>query len=521
MRRYLGWCLAYSLLVVTFGSAADIKKADPAPKAKPALETWEAAFLGDARAGYVHTLVKTIERDGATIYHATTDLNLTVKRFDNVIQLQMTTGSEEDSDGKVLAVWMRQMLGKGQFLILKGTVDGKVLNVTVDEERNGEINRRMEKKVAWNDQVLGLYRQKLLFQDKKVKPEETFDYLSYEPSINSVIKTNVTVKDYEEVEVRGTKKKLLRVEVAMDKIKVGEATINLPGMTAWLDKDYSAERSVMEVPGLGKLTLYRGTREQATGGASTVARVQDIGLSQLVRLNKKILRPYDLENAVYKITIKGDDDPSTAFTTDDRQTIKNVKGNTFELHVRARRKPKAVEEPEKVKDEYLQACYFLNSDDKLVKQHAAQAVGTEKDPWRKALKIERWVHDHMTNKNFTEAFATASQVARTKEGDCTEHAVLAAAMCRAAGVPSRTAFGLVYVDSERGPTMGFHMWAEVYVNGQWIPIDATLGRGFVGATHLKISDHSWAKTESLTPLLPVVRVVGKVSIEVLKVGNGE
>ena len=128
---------------------------------------------------------------GATVYHATTDLSLTVKRFDNVIQLQMITGSEEDADGKVLAVWMRQMLGKGQFLILKGTVDGKVLNVTVDEERNGETNRRLEKKVAWNDQVVGLYRQKLLFQEKKVKPEDAFDYLSYEPTINSVIKTNV------------------------------------------------------------------------------------------------------------------------------------------------------------------------------------------------------------------------------------------------------------------------------------------------------------------------------------------
>ena len=201
--------------------------------------------------------------------------------------------------------------------------------------------------------------------------------------------------------------------------------------------------------------------------------------------------------------------------------MKNLKGNTFELHVRTPRKLKPVEKPEPVSDDFLKACYFLNSDDKLVKQHAGAAVGTEKDPLRKALKIERWVHDNMTNKNFTEAFATASQVARTKEGDCTEHAVLAAAMCRAAGVPSRTAFGLVYVDSEKGPTMGFHMWAEVYVNGQWVPIDATLGRNFVGATHLKISDHSWAKTESLTPLLPVVRVVGKVQIEVLKVGNGE
>lgn len=65
--------------------------------------------------------------------------------------------------------------------------------------------------------------------------------------------------------------------------------------------------------------------------------------------------------------------------------------------------------------------------------------------------------------------------------------------------------------------MGFHMWAEVLVRGQWFPIDATLGKGFVGATHLKISDHSWHDTQSLTPLLPVVRVVGKLSIEVLSV----
>ncbi len=55
-------------------------------------------------------------------------------------------------------------------------------------------------------------------------------------------------------------------------------------------------------------------------------------------------------------------------------------------------------------------------------------------------------------------------------------------MCRAAGIPSRTAFGLVYVDKPR-PSMGFHMWAEAYVKGQWLPIDGTLGRGFVGVHH--------------------------------------
>ncbi|MGE3803990.1 MAG: transglutaminase family protein, partial [Gemmataceae bacterium] len=125
----------------------------------------------------------------------------------------------------------------------------------------------------------------------------------------------------------------------------------------------------------------------------------------------------------------------------------------------------------------------------------------------------------MKNKNFTEAFATADHVAKSLEGDCTEHAMLTAAMCRAAGVPSRTAIGLVYVDAAAGPTMGFHMWTEVWVDGQWLPIDATLGRGYVGASHLKISDHSWHEIQSLTPLLPVVRVVGKVSISVAGVNE--
>src|SRR6266446_7243152 len=118
-----------------------------------------------------------------------------------------------------------------------------------------------------------------------------------------------------------------------------------------------------------------------------------------------------------------------------------------------------------------------------------------------------------------EALATADHVARTLQGDCTEYAMLTAAMCRAAGVPSRTAIGLVYTDQAAGAALAFHMWTEVWVRGQWIAVDATMGRGHVGATHLKITDHSWRDTRTLTPLFPVLRVLGKVSIQVVS-ANG-
>jgi transglutaminase-like putative cysteine protease len=116
-----------------------------------------------------------------------------------------------------------------------------------------------------------------------------------------------------------------------------------------------------------------------------------------------------------------------------------------------------------------------------------------------------------------EALAPADQVARNLEGDCTEFAMLTAAMCRAAGVPSRTAMGLIYADVRGMPAFSFHMWTEVAIDNRWVPIDATLGKGYVGATHLKVTDHSWHETRTMTPLFPVLRVVGRLSIEVVRV----
>jgi transglutaminase-like putative cysteine protease len=196
-----------------------------------------------------------------------------------------------------------------------------------------------------------------------------------------------------------------------------------------------------------------------------------------------------------------------------------LKENSFELHVQAIRKPQTVETPGEAGEEFLKSCTFINSEDAKVRELAERAVGKETDAWKKAQLVERWVHDNMRLNNAT-PITTASQTARDLEGDCRHHALLAAALCRAAGVPSRTAVGLIYVNHrQRGPVMAFHMWTEVWVRGQWLAIDGTLGQGSVGADHVKIADHSWCDVQSLTPLLPVTRVLGKIAMEVVRV-NG-
>lgn len=485
-------------------------------------ELWDAAYLEGNKVGYFRTTVHQTERDGHELLRTTVELNLTVKRFNTLVNLRMETGTEETPDGKVTAVFMRQFFDRGKQLVLVGTVAGNQLHVKVD-------GGRIDKKIPWNDQVIGLQKQERFFREKQAKPGDRFTYLSYEPTLNTVVTIRAVVKDEEEVDVlrprasggkvgvERVKERLLRVEMVPDKVEVPGSSVQLPGMVSWLDKELMPVRSQMELQPLGKVTFYRTSREIATGQGGTVAQVADLGLAALIPLRKAISRPYDTRSAVYRITVKGDDDVTTTFAQDDRQQVKKVDRNTLELHVRSIREPGSAEDAGRPGDEFLESCYYLKSDDPEVQRLARQAVGSETDPWKKALAIERWVHNKMRLNNGV-AFAPADQVARDLQGDCRQHAILTAAMCRAVGVPSRTAVGLVYVnDRQRGPVLGFHMWTEVWVRGRWLAIDATLGQGFVGATHLKIADHSWHQTESLTPLLPVARVLGKIAVEVLSV----
>jgi transglutaminase-like putative cysteine protease len=258
------------------------------------------------------------------------------------------------------------------------------------------------------------------------------------------------------------------------------------------------------------------TTKAAALTSGPAAQLTDIGLSQLIRLKQPIAKPYETTAGVYRIEIRDDADPGSAFSHEGRQEVKHVKGGVFELHVAGGRGKAAALAPDAPGVEATQSSYFITSADARVRQHARQAVGPEVDPWKKALRIERWVHNNMTATN-DEALATADHVAKTLQGDCTEYAMLAAAMCRAEGVPSRTAVGLIYANVRGEPAFAFHMWTEVWIAGAWLPIDATLGKGQVGATHLKIGDQTWHDARDMTPLFPVVRVLGRIRIEVVSV----
>lgn len=78
---------------------------------------------------------------------------------------------------------------------------------------------------------------------------------------------------------------------------------------------------------------------------------------------------------------------------------------------------------------------------------------------------------------------------RRGAGDCTEDAVLLAALARATGIPTLVVSGVAYTrERYHGASRAFipHAWVVAYIDGEWVSYDMTLKEGF-GASHLALS----------------------------------
>lgn len=67
----------------------------------------------------------------------------------------------------------------------------------------------------------------------------------------------------------------------------------------------------------------------------------------------------------------------------------------------------------------------------------------------------------------------ASAVARSGAGDCTEHAVLLAALARSVGRPARVVVGVLLAESGEGVLAFGHAWSEIHDGNVWRLVDAT------------------------------------------------
>jgi len=91
-------------------------------------------------------------------------------------------------------------------------------------------------------------------------------------------------------------------------------------------------------------------------------------------------------------------------------------------------------------------------------------------------------------------------------GDCNEHAVLFAALARAAGVPARIEAGLVYLKGR----FYYHAWNAVFLE-RWITVDALMDQFPADATHIRFASGGPEKQ------LDLMGVIGNINLEILDI----
>jgi transglutaminase-like putative cysteine protease len=115
---------------------------------------------------------------------------------------------------------------------------------------------------------------------------------------------------------------------------------------------------------------------------------------------------------------------------------------------------------------------------------AARLTRRARDPTDRMRRLTAFVRGHMDPRVDMLGYGTALDALRTKRGDCTEYAVLLAALGRAAGVPTRIAIGRVYARRFEGARDVFvpHAWVHAWTGTGWESFDA--GTGSFDSTHL-------------------------------------
>ena len=477
------------------------------------LDEWAEVYIAGAKVGYAHS---TMNRKGNLI-HTSTTTKMRIGRADQPVTIETVQSTTETLSGLPID-FASDMNASMMKTSTKGTIkNGRVTIVTSQYgmQQTQTFDFAKGALMTW-----GLHRASLRHG---FKPGTEYSLQVYIPELRLDGPVNATTKigDREEFEHRG--KRLVGQRVTL----VLTTPIGSMELISWVGDDGWPLKAKIPAPGLGDLVLV--ATDQATALADFIP--PEIFMTTVIKAKRRI-DPKSASRIKYRIrAIKGDVDLSEFPTTGMQRVVKRADRSVDLLVTRQRHhapKPRAlaranVPEPRRLRSddlaEYLQPNLMINTDDPRLIELARRASGGETDPYALADKLRRFVTDYVKTKSLSIGFATASEVCRTKEGDCSEHGVLLAALGRLNNLPSRVAVGLAYVRSfgGRDDIFGYHLWTQFYIDGRWVDFDAALKESVCSPTRIAFATSSLRNTGLADLSLPLLSKIGAIDIDILEV----
>jgi hypothetical protein len=426
-------------------------------------ETWKAIFIKDEKSGYAVSRVNptntgyTVEDTAAVRFNA----------MGMIQNIDMATRSELNMDFSLDAFDFSIRSGLFDFKA-SGAVDGSVLRVSTtgagfdEHQYDIRINTRP-------------YTAAGILLDLWANRPETGTRLSYslfDPAALQFVPALVHVRGLETVQVFGVPVQARAVDLSVNNLT----------QTLWMNLE---GRVVLETGMLG-MRLEAGTREQAMAGITRTPR------HDLTRLAAVIPdKPIENQTALTELVIglSGIDLSAHDFDTH-RQTLDGSRLTITKESLSPDTVPQSPQSPQAQARQVRQARPdparflspgpFIQSDHPRIIELARSIVQDASDDLQKVGNLVTWVFEQI-DKQPTPSIPDALSTLAVRRGDCNEHAVLLAALGRAAGIPTRIETGLTYLDGR----FMYHAWNAFFI-GHWVTGDAVFNQVPADVTHVGI-----------------------------------
>lgn len=422
-------------------------------------EDWFDFEFQGHKVGYLFTRDESTSVNDRPALHARRWSVITVRRQEQVIRMESTTDTWSEPDGKPMRYKHVRLEGR-ETRTSEGYRDGDAFVVRHDVGGNLQERRLpLGERVFLSSAIEGVF----------------FPGLALGKSLSgkAIVEEDGELRDF-----------TIKV-IGREKTPSGEAFVVEEQVAGIVSKSLvlaDGRTLSVEVPGLG--ARFRATtREKAIALEAPV----DIFSAALFSIEEPLPPGNGLDGLV--VRLRGRSGKVPTHIADARQVAKVISKDTVELRIRAETEPsRATRLPittPSVKV-FLKETPYEALGDEVLNATLRRIAGDEKDAWTVARRINGFVYRHIENKSLARAFATANEALETKEGDCTEHAVLFSALAKIAGIPTRLVTGLVYVGGKDN-VFGYHEWVEVWIGERWVAMDPTFGQDLADPTHIKFA----------------------------------
>lgn len=435
-----------------------------------------ALFMEGKKVGYA--IQNRVVAEGKVT--TTEQVSLTISRLNMPVTMNTTETSIETIDGKPLAFEALQ-----DFSMMMIKITGKV-------NKNGKVDitvtsmgAEQKSTIEWPNGAVMAEGLRLLQLKRGLKQGQTYTAKVFSAAIMQAVDIKTTIAEKKNIDLLGRVVALTEVHTTMKMLDAGEIA-----STGYVDDNFRLQKNIMSVMGM-RVEMVACEKAFALGQNDVLDVVDKMFLASPVPLDNvrsaKSIRYY------LRPTSETDTLP---IPSGDNQKVRRLKGGRVIVIVRPVTAPKGVRFPYNGRDKTLleatRPTRFLQSDRKEIIKLARRAIGDTKDAAEAVKRIEAFVAGYIENKNLSVGYATAAEVAASRQGDCTEFAVLTAAMCRAVGIPAQIVMGLAYVDeySDLRDRFGGHAWVQAYIGNKWVGLDSAFkstGRGGYDAGHIALA----------------------------------